>query len=119
LKDGLAVIGAKVRQGRFLVAFVVSIKRVEAIVRCPLAAEEFGRQNSFPVAIKQAIIGFEIDARPSDCIVLATQAKAPIFVSQDVWEETEDRSDELEKIRQALREKKGQPPGPIFGDDIV
>jgi bifunctional DNase/RNase len=54
----------------------------------------------------------EIDARPSDCIVLATHAKAPIFVSQDVWEE-------LEKIRQALREKKGQPPGPLFGDDIV
>jgi bifunctional DNase/RNase len=61
----------------------------------------------------------EIDARPSDCIVLATQAKASIFVSQDVWEETEDRTEELEKIRQALREKKGQPPGPIFGDDIV
>ncbi len=55
----------------------------------------------------------EIDARPSDCIVLATQAKAPIFVSQDVWEETEDRTEELEKIRQALREKKGQPPGPF------
>jgi len=61
----------------------------------------------------------EIDARPSDCIVLATQAKAPIFVSQDVWEETEDRTEELEKIRQALREKKGQPPGPLFGDDVV
>ncbi len=60
----------------------------------------------------------EIDARPSDCIVLATQAKAPIFVSLDVWEETEDRTDELEKIRQALREKKGQPPGPLFGEDI-
>ncbi len=61
----------------------------------------------------------EIDARPSDCIVLATQGKAPIFVSQDVWEETEDRSDELEKIRQALREKKGQPPGPLFGEDAA
>jgi len=61
----------------------------------------------------------EIDARPSDCMVLAAQAKAPLFVSQDVWEETEDRSEELEKIRQALREKKGHPPGPLFGDDIV
>ena len=59
----------------------------------------------------------EIDARPSDCLVLAIQAKAPIFVSQDVWEETDDRTDELEKIRQALRDKKGQPPGPIFGDE--
>ena len=61
----------------------------------------------------------EIDARPSDCLVLATQAKAPIFVSQEVWEETDDRSEELEKIRQALREKKGPPSGPIFGEDIT
>jgi bifunctional DNase/RNase len=61
----------------------------------------------------------EIDARPSDCLVLATQAKAPIFVSREVWEETDDRTEELEKIRQALREKKGHPPGPIFGEDIT
>jgi bifunctional DNase/RNase len=59
----------------------------------------------------------EIDARPSDCLVLAIQAKAPIFVSQDVWEETDDRTEELEKIRQALRDKKGQSPGPLFGDE--
>ena len=59
----------------------------------------------------------EIDARPSDCLVLAIQAKAPIFVSQEVWEETDDRSEELEKIRQALREKKGPKPGPSFGEE--
>ena len=59
----------------------------------------------------------EIDARPSDCLVLAIQAKAPIFVSQDVWEETDDRTEELEKIKQALREKKTPPQsGPLFGD---
>ncbi len=59
----------------------------------------------------------EIDARPSDCLVLTLQAKAPIFVSQEVWDETEDRTEELEKIRQALREKKGPKQGPIFGED--
>ncbi len=59
----------------------------------------------------------EIDARPSDCLVLTIQSKAPIFVSQDVWEEVDDRTEELEKIRQALREKKGNPPGPIFGEE--
>jgi bifunctional DNase/RNase len=59
----------------------------------------------------------EIDARPSDCLVLAIQAKAPIFVSQDVWEETDDRSEELEKIRQALREKKGPKPGLSFEEE--
>ena len=53
----------------------------------------------------------EIDARPSDCLVLTLQAKAPIFVSQEVWDETEDRTEELEKIRQALREKKGPEAG--------
>jgi bifunctional DNase/RNase len=61
----------------------------------------------------------EIDARPSDCLVLAIQGKAQIFVSQDVWEETDDRTEELEKIRQALQEKKGHPPEPFLGDDIV
>src|SRR5215218_8374075 len=35
----------------------------------------------------------ELDGRPSDCIALAIQQKAPIYVSKDVWEEVEDRSD--------------------------
>lgn len=61
----------------------------------------------------------EIDARPSDCLVLALQAKAPIFVSQEVWEETDDQSERLEKIRQALREKKGQPPDFNFDDEDI
>jgi bifunctional DNase/RNase len=58
----------------------------------------------------------EIDARPSDCLVLASQGKAPIYVSQSVWEETDDRTDELEKIREALRDKKG-PNGPLFDEE--
>jgi len=37
----------------------------------------------------------ELDARPSDCIALATQQKAPIFVSQEVWDEVEDMTDVL------------------------
>ncbi|MEX1119746.1 MAG: bifunctional nuclease family protein [Terrimicrobiaceae bacterium] len=40
----------------------------------------------------------ELDARPSDCIALATQQKAPIFVSQQVWDEVEDMSDVLEQM---------------------
>lgn len=47
----------------------------------------------------------EIDARPSDSIALALQAEAPIYVSDVVWEEVDDRTVELEKIKQALREK--------------
>jgi bifunctional DNase/RNase len=59
----------------------------------------------------------EIDARPSDCLVLALQGKAPIFVAQEVWEDVDDRTEELEKIRAALRDKKNNPSGPIFGED--
>ena len=32
----------------------------------------------------------ELDARPSDCIAMATQQKAPIYVSQEVWDEVDD-----------------------------
>jgi bifunctional DNase/RNase len=42
----------------------------------------------------------ELDARPSDCIALATQQKAPIYVSQDVWDEVEDMSDLLRKLEE-------------------
>ena len=34
----------------------------------------------------------EIDARPSDCIAMATQQPAPIYVSLDVWDQLEDMS---------------------------
>jgi bifunctional DNase/RNase len=40
----------------------------------------------------------ELDARPSDCIALATQQKAPIFVSHQVWDEVEDMSDVLQQM---------------------
>jgi bifunctional DNase/RNase len=40
----------------------------------------------------------ELDARPSDSIALAVQQKAPIYVSQEVWEEVEDMSDILKKM---------------------
>lgn len=42
----------------------------------------------------------ELDARPSDCIALATQQKAPIYVSNEVWEEVDDMSDVLKKMQQ-------------------
>jgi len=42
----------------------------------------------------------EIDARPSDCIAMATQQPAPIYVSLDVWDELEDMTDPLRKMQQ-------------------
>ena len=32
----------------------------------------------------------ELDGRPSDCIAMATQQKAPMYVSQEVWDEVDD-----------------------------
>ena len=46
----------------------------------------------------------ELDGRPSDCLALAIQQHAPIYVSRDVWEEVEDRSDVLKSL-----EEGGQP----------
>ena len=49
----------------------------------------------------------ELDARPSDCIAIATQQKAPIYVSQEVWDEVDDMSDVLRKM-----EEEGLKPDP-------
>ncbi|HWL15308.1 MAG TPA: bifunctional nuclease family protein [Opitutus sp.] len=42
----------------------------------------------------------EIDARPSDSIVLALQQKRPIFVARAVIDATEDMTEILERVRQ-------------------
>ncbi len=42
----------------------------------------------------------EIDARPSDCIAMAIQQKAQIFVSRSVWDEVEDMSDVLKRMEE-------------------
>ena len=49
----------------------------------------------------------ELDARPSDCIAMATQQKAPIYVSQEVWDEVDDMADVLRKM-----EEEGLKPDP-------
>lgn len=48
----------------------------------------------------------EIDARPSDCIAMAVQQKAPIYVVQEVWAQVEDMSEVLQKM-----EEGDFPPG--------
>lgn len=41
----------------------------------------------------------ELDARPSDCLALAVQQKATVYVSRVVWDEVEDMSPLLEKLQ--------------------
>jgi hypothetical protein len=40
----------------------------------------------------------EIDARPSDCLALATAQKRPIYVSSALFDQVEDMSEYLERI---------------------
>lgn len=42
----------------------------------------------------------EIDARPSDCIAIATAHKKPIYVSTALFEQVEDMSELLERINE-------------------
>ena len=46
----------------------------------------------------------ELDGRPSDCIELAIQQGAPVYVAAEVWEEVEDRSDILKKMEEQQNE---------------
>jgi bifunctional DNase/RNase len=42
----------------------------------------------------------EIDARPSDCLALATAQKRPIFVANTLFEQVEDMSEVLDQIKE-------------------
>lgn len=53
----------------------------------------------------------EIDARPSDSIALAVQARAPIYVAHHVWESVEDMSIVLKKMQDANNEADEGFPG--------
>jgi len=55
----------------------------------------------------------ELDARPSDCIALATSQKAPIYVSKEVWDEVDDMTDVLKNMseggQQSEEGEQGEP----------
>ena len=42
----------------------------------------------------------EIDARPSDCLAIASAQKKPVFVSRALFDQVEDMSDYLDKINE-------------------
>jgi bifunctional DNase/RNase len=42
----------------------------------------------------------EIDARPSDCLALATAQKRPIYVSHALFDQVEDMTEVLDKINE-------------------
>ena len=50
----------------------------------------------------------EIDARPSDSIVLALQQKRPLYVARAVLDGAEDMTEILERVRQQQAEESGE-----------
>ncbi len=50
----------------------------------------------------------EIDARPSDSIVLALQQKRPLYVSRGVFDTAEDMTEILERVRKQQAEESGE-----------
>jgi bifunctional DNase/RNase len=53
----------------------------------------------------------ELDARSSDCLAMAALQKAPIYVSEVVWEEVEDMTPLLEKLQKGNAESEETPGG--------
>ncbi len=88
----LAAVGAKVER-----VIINDLKSGTYFGRLIITAENELQQKKI----------IELDARPSDCIALATQQKAPIYVSHEVWEEVEDMSDVLETMQ---RQQNERPP---------
>ena len=69
---------------------ISDLKRGTYFARLVLSAENESQQKKV----------IEIDSRPSDCIAMATQQTAPIFVSRDVWDQVEDMSEALRKMQE-------------------
>jgi bifunctional DNase/RNase len=84
-KNVLRALGAKIDR-----VVVNDLKAGTYFARLVLSAENESPQKKI----------IEIDARPSDCIAMATQQLAPIFVSLDVWDEVEDMTEVLRKMQQ-------------------
>src|ERR1700680_1420447 len=85
LANVLRALGAKIDR-----VVVNDLKDGTYFARLVLSAENESQQKKI----------IEIDARPSDCIAMATQQLAPIYVSLDVWDEIEDMTEELPKMEE-------------------
>jgi uncharacterized protein len=81
----LRALGAKIER-----VIVNDLQRGTYFARLVLGAENESQQKKI----------IEIDARPSDCIAMATAQRAPIYVSLDVWDEVEDLTEEFRKMQE-------------------
>ncbi len=81
----LRALGAKIER-----VIVNDLKGGTYFARLVISAENESQQKKI----------IEIDARPSDCIAMAIQQTAPIYVSLDVWDEIEDMTEALRKMQE-------------------
>lgn len=62
----------------------------------------------------------EIDARPSDCLVLAARLKAPLYISRHVWEQLEDETPLLQSLQErAAQGDEEKEDDTSTGDDSI
>lgn len=86
----LAAVGAKVER-----VIINDLKNGTYFGRLIITAENELQQRKI----------IELDARPSDCIALATQQKAPVYVNREVWDEVEDMSDVLHSMQEQQNQR--------------
>jgi bifunctional DNase/RNase len=94
----LRALGAKIER-----AIVNDLKLGTYYARLVLSVENELKQKKI----------IEIDARPSDCIAMATAQRAPIYVSLEVWHEVEDMTEALRKMQEegSHTEESGEEEG--------
>lgn len=65
----------------------------------------------------------EIDARPSDCLVLVARLQAPLYISASVWDQLEDETPLLrslqERASQGRMDKDDQEDDPPGSEDTL
>ena len=81
----LRALGAKVAS-----VIVDDLKRGTYFASLVLSAKNESQQKKI----------IQIDTRSSDCIAMATQQRAPIYVSLDVWDEVQDMTEALRKMQE-------------------
>ena len=81
----LRALGAKIER-----VIVNDLQRGTYYARLVISVENESQQKKI----------IEIDARPSDCIAMATAQHAPIYVSLDVWNEVEDMTEAFRMIQE-------------------
>jgi bifunctional DNase/RNase len=85
LANIMMALGAKVER-----VIINELKNATYFARLIISAENELQQRKI----------IEIDARPSDCIAMATQQKASIYISREVWDEVDDMSEVLKKMEE-------------------